>query len=87
MKLQIENRKTNLSPINTTKTFSGLSFSKTTFLDFILKTNSEECYTNLLYNLFVSDKDLFCRFVQELLKKEKVCSISSFINSNLKYNI
>ncbi len=75
----------NLSPINTTKTFSGLSFSKTTFLDFILKTNSEECYTNLLYNLFVSDKDLFCRFVQELLKKEKVCSISSFINSNLKY--
>ena len=76
----------NLSPIDvhTTK-FFGLSFSKTTFLDFILKTNSEECYTNLLYNLFVSDKNLFCRFVQELLKKEKVCSISSFINTNLKY--
>lgn len=75
-----------LSPIDVhTKKFSGLTFSKTTFLDFILKTNSEECYTNLLYNLFVSDKDLFCRFVQELLKKEKVCSISSFINSILKY--
>lgn len=75
-----------LSPIDVhTKKFSGLTFSKTTFLDFILKTNSEECYTNLLYNLFVSDKNLFCRFVQELLKKEKVCSISSFINTNLKY--
>lgn len=75
-----------LSPIDVhTKKFSGLTFSKTTFLDFILKTNSEECYTNLLYNLFVSDKNLFCRFVQELLKKEKLCSISSFINTNLKY--
>lgn len=75
-----------LSPIDVhTKKFSGLTFPKTTFLDFILKTNSEECYTNLLYNLFVSDKNLFCRFVQELLKKEKVCSISSFINTNLKY--
>ncbi len=75
-----------LSPIDVhTKKFSGLTFSKTTFLDFILKTNSEECYTNLLYNLFVSDKNLFCKFVQELLKKEKVCSISSFINTNLKY--
>ena len=75
-----------LSPIDVhTKKFSGLTFSKTTFLDFILKTNSEECYTNLLYNLFVSDKNLFCRFVQELLKKEKVCSISIFINTNLKY--
>ena len=75
-----------LSPIDVhTKKFSGLTFSKTTFLDFILKTNSEECYTNLLCNLFVSDKNLFCRFVQELLKKEKVCSISSFINTNLKY--
>ena len=61
-----------LSPIDVhTKKFSGLTFSKTTFLDFILKTNSEECYTNLLCNLFVSDKNLFCRFVQELLKKKK----------------
>ena len=77
----------NLSPIDvhTTK-FFGLSFSKTTFLDFILKTNSEECYTNLLYNLFVSDKDLFCEFVQKLLKKEdRLPSYSSFTNSNLKY--
>ena len=77
----------NLSQIDVhTKKFSKLSFSKTTFLDFILKTNSEECYTNLLYNLFVSAKDLFCKFVQELLKKEgKISSYSSFTNSNLKY--
>lgn len=77
----------NLSQIDVhTKKFSKLSFSKTTFLDFILKTNSEECYTNLLYNLFVSAKDLFCKFVQELLKKEgKESPYSSFTNSNLKY--
>ena len=76
-----------LSPIDVhTKKFSGLTFSKTTFLDFILKTNSEECYTNLLYNLFVSDKNLFCRFVQELLNQEgKEHTIRSFNSSTLKY--
>ena len=76
-----------LTPIDVhTKKFSGLTFSKTTFLDFILKTNSEECYTNLLYNLFVSDNDLFCKFVRELLNQEgKEHTIRSFNSSTLKY--
>lgn len=76
-----------LSPIDVhTKKFSGLTFSKTTFLDFILKTNSEECYTNLLYNLFVSDNDLFCEFVWKLLNQEgKKHTIRSFNSSTLKY--
>lgn len=76
-----------LSPIDVhTKKFSGLTFSKTTILDFILKTNSEECYTNLLYNLFVSDNDLFCEFVWKLLNQEgKKHTIRSFNSSTLKY--
>ena len=39
--------------------------NKLTFLDLILKSKSEECYTNILYNLFRSDPTLINDFLSE----------------------
>ncbi|UTC88165.1 PD-(D/E)XK nuclease family protein [Treponema denticola] len=35
-----------------------------TFLDFICKTESEECYTNIFYNIFKENRILFNKFIQ-----------------------
>ena len=51
-----------------TAKINGLPFTQATFLDFIMKTDSEECYTNILYNLFASNTVLLTRFLDAISK-------------------
>lgn len=51
-------------------------FDKKTFLDLILKNESEECYTNILYSV-LKQKDLINRFCKEFKEKEAILNESA----------
>ena len=56
---------------------SSLSKTKKTFLDLILKVNSEECYTNILYSI-LNYKDFLTRFLNKFKMANSKISTKKF---------
>lgn len=81
----IQNTKWETYTLNTIKELGNISEyqNKLTFLDLILKSKSEECYTNILYNLFRSEPTLINDFLNE--QGENKMSVNSYNFDSIKF--
>ena len=81
----IQNTKWETYTLNTIKELGNISEyqNKLTFLDLILKSKSEECYTNILYSLFRSDPTLINDFLSEYGKNKM--SVNSYNFDSIKF--